>query len=219
MNIIMNEQSKNILKKMIRDTPALEVCRADIIKAFDIIRDCYKNKGKLLICGNGGSASDSEHIVGELMKGFVLKRPVNTSQRKVLEKAFPDDAGYLANNLQGALPAISLVSQCAITSAFINDVAPDMVYAQQVYGYINKGDVILGLSTSGNSENIINAIKVGKAFGAKIISMTGRDGGQLKDICDVSLISPAQETYRIQEYHLMMYHALCAMIEAAFFKK
>ncbi|MCK5129408.1 MAG: SIS domain-containing protein, partial [Clostridiales bacterium] len=190
----MKEQSSKVLQKLMSDNPALEVCKDDMVKAFELIKKCYDNNGKVLICGNGGSASDSEHIVGELMKGFVLSRPISKEHRKVLEASFPDDADYLSDHLQGALPAISLVSQTSISTAFINDVAPDMVYAQQVYGYVEEGDVVIGISTSGNSKNIINAVKVGNAFGAQCLAMTGRNGGMLKELCEVSLISPAHET-------------------------
>ena len=202
---------------MIDDNPALESSKQAMEHAFNIIKICYKSGGKVLICGNGGSASDSEHIVGELMKGFTLRRPLNSEKRELLASLYPEDGGYLADNLQGALPAISLVSQIALSSAFINDVAPDMVFAQQVYGYAQKGDVIIGLSTSGNSRNIVNAVKVGKALGAKCIAMTGECDSLLSGLCDAVLRSPAKETYRVQEYHLMMYHALCAMIETEFF--
>ena len=213
----MKNSVKKILENLLADNPILDVCTEDIIQAFYLIKECYDSNGKVLICGNGGSASDSEHIVGELMKGFILKRPIPKNDRQKLEALYPDNAKYLADNLQGALPAISLVSQTSISSAFINDVAPDMVFAQQIYGYANKNDVLIGLSTSGNSKNIINAVKVANMVGAKCIAMTGKDGGVLKTLCDITLRSPADKTYRIQEFHLMMYHALCAMIEAEFF--
>ena len=208
---------KEILEKMIEENPALTSRKHAMEQAFSIIKECYKTGGKVLICGNGGSASDSEHIVGEFMKGFTLSRPLSAEKREMLTSLYPTDGDYLADNLQGALPAISLVSQTSLTSAFINDVAPDMVFAQQVYGYVQKGDVIIGLSTSGNSKNVINAIKVGKTLGAKCIAMTGEGDSLLSDVCDTTLRSPAKETYRVQEFHLVMYHALCAMIEAEFF--
>lgn len=213
----MKQSPNDILNQLIIDNNVLHVCKDDVQHAFEILKECYTNCNKVMICGNGGSAADSEHIVGELMKGFVLKRKISDDHRKMLQSNFKEDGRYLANNLQGALPAISLVSQTSITSAFINDVAPDMVFAQQVYGYIKQGDVIIGLSTSGNSKNIMNAFKVGKTFGAKCIGFTGRNGGLIKNLCDVSIKSPADMTYRVQEYHLMIYHALCAMIEAEFF--
>ena len=170
-----------------------------------------------MTCGNGGSAADAEHITGELMKGFKLKRLLTDEQRNALISAFPTDGAYLADHLQQAVPAISLVSQSSLSSAFINDVAPDMVFAQQVLGYGNAGDVLLGISTSGNSKNVVNACKVARAFGIGTIGMTGEHGGKLMEICDITIRVPACETFRVQEYHLPVYHALCAMIEKELF--
>ena len=214
----MNRKTPDeILNTLIQNTPILENCRSSINAAYDIIVKCYELGSKILICGNGGSASDSEHIVGELMKGFILKRPINKKTRNKIISFFPEDGTYLADNLQGALPAISLVSQTSISSAFINDVAPDMVFAQQVFGYGMKNDVLIGLSSSGNSPNVVNAIKVGKSIEIQCIAMTGEKDSFMSSICDITIKAPSQETYRIQEYHLMIYHALCAMIESRFF--
>lgn len=211
------KKSMDILEHLIQCYPQLKVCNQDIQKAFIILKETYENDGKVLICGNGGSASDSEHIVGELMKGFILKRSISNEHRDKLTTAFIEDGKYLADNLQGALPAISLVSQTSLAYAYINDVAPDMVFAQQVYGYGKAGDVLIGLSTSGNSKNVVNAIKVAKAFGLKAVGMTGENGGSMNGLCDVTIKVPSTETYKIQEYHLPVYHALCAMIEMEFF--
>lgn len=189
--------------------PALSVCKDDIQKALDIIVETYKNGGKILVCGNGGSASDSEHIVGELMKGFMLKRPVN-------DERIPEE---LRVGLQGSLPAISLPSQCAILSAFINDVDPEMMYAQLVYGYAKKEDLVIGLSTSGNSKNIVKAVEIAKCLGVKTLSMTGEKASKLSEISDVTIRVPATETYKIQEYHLPVYHYLCAEVEKIFFEE
>ncbi len=213
----MKDQVKEIFERFLNDYPNLEICRNSINESFVIITGCYLSGGKILICGNGGSASDSEHIVGELMKGFILKRPLKIEARKKIEEVFPEDSQYLVDNLQGALPAISLVSHTALSSSFINDVQPDMVFAQQVYGYGKPGDVLLGLSTSGNSPNVINAIKIAHALDLKTIGMTGETGGIMKRLCDVTVCVPARETYKIQELHLPVYHALCAMIEEEFF--
>jgi phosphoheptose isomerase len=173
----------------------------------------------VLICGNGGSASDAEHITGELMKGFLLKRPVPADFRVKLESAFgASDGAYLADNLQGAVPAISLVSQSAIITAFSNDVASDMAFAQQVYGYGRPGDVLIGLSTSGNSGNVINAAKTAKAIGMGVIGITGEMGGDLAQFCDFTIRAPEKVTYLAQEYHLPIYHCLCAMIESELFE-
>jgi D-sedoheptulose 7-phosphate isomerase len=151
------------------------------------------------------------------MKGFKLKRPLTDGQKAKLVLTFPDDGAYFAEHLQRGIRAISLAGQSALSSAFINAVAPDMVFAQQVFNYGSAGDVLLGISTSGNSQNVVNACKVAKSFGIRTIGMTGEDGGKLRDICDVTICVPADETFRVQEYHLPIYHALCAMIEAEFF--
>ena len=213
----MKQISEKMLENLITNAPELKAVEQDIRNAVSVIIDCYKNGGKLMICGNGGSASDAEHIVGELMKGFLSKRPVSDEHKKELVKRFPEGGERIADNLQCALPAISLVSQTSLCTAFSNDVAPDMVFAQQVYGYAKEGDVLIGLSTSGNSGNIINAVKVAETFKMKTICFTGAGGGALKKICSVCICAPSGETYRVQEYHLMTYHAICAIIEAEFF--
>ena len=208
----MKKETRAILEKTISAYPSLKVCKEDILKAYEILVTCYENGGMVLICGNGGSAADSEHIVGEFMKGFLKKRPLSK-----LNKAIIGDE-TLYNNIQGALPAISLVSQTSLTTALMNDVEPDMVFAQQVYGYRGEHNVLIGITTSGNSKNIVNAMKVAAAFKMKTIGLTGQTGGILDNLCTVTLKAPEKETYRVQEYHLPMYHALCAMVESEFFK-
>ena len=192
-----------MLKELLERYPQLKECEEQIKSAMELIRDTYKNGGKVLVCGNGGSCSDSEHIVGELMKGF-------KSMRKVTDERIPEE---LRTGLQGALPAISLPSQTGILSAFINDVDPDMMYAQLVYGYATENDLLIGLSTSGNSKNVVNAARVAKAVGAKAMAMTGKKESKLSEICDVCIRVPETETYKIQELHLPVYHYLCAQIE------
>jgi len=187
--------------------PVLKQCSSDIEKALDLMCLVYKSNGKVLVCGNGGSAADSEHIVGELMKGFMLKRPVK-------DERIPE---HLRKNLQGALPAISLPSQSAILSAFINDVEPDMMYAQLVYGYARENDLVIGLSTSGNSKNVVNAMEVAKCVGAKTLALTGEKESRLSEICDVTVRVPETETYKVQELHLPVYHFLCAQTEQFMF--
>jgi D-sedoheptulose 7-phosphate isomerase len=214
----MKKVVRDIFDELFERLPQLEPCRSSIGDAFNLLRGCYAKGGKVLVCGNGGSAADSEHIVGELMKGFLLKREISSEAVEKIKSRFPNDYEYLAGRLQGALPAISLVNQSALSSAFINDVAADMVFAQQVYGYAADGDVLIGISTSGNARNIINAVKIAASFGVKTIGMTGKEGGALKELCDVTIHAPDISTYRIQEYHLPVYHALCAMLEAEFFK-
>ena len=187
--------------------PALESCKDKISQALELMIKTYEQGGKILVCGNGGSAADSEHIVGELMKGFLLKR-------KVTDVRIPES---LRKGLQGALPAISLPSQVSVLSAFLNDVDPQMLYAQLVYGYADERDLVIGISTSGNSENIVNAITVANAVGAKTIALTGEKQSKLMDISDVTVNVPSSETYIVQEYHLPIYHYLCAAVENYFF--
>ncbi len=214
----MKKGVADMLDNLLARYSELDGCRKDIEAAFLLLKQCYENGGKVLVCGNGGSAADSEHIVGELMKGFLLKRKICAEDVEKLKELFPEESGYLADSLQGALPAISLVSQSAISSAYINDISADMVFAQQVYGYAKEGDILIGLSTSGNSQNVVNALRVSKASGMKSIGMTGITGGSLKELCDVVICVPATETYIIQEYHLPIYHVLCAMLEIEFFE-
>jgi D-sedoheptulose 7-phosphate isomerase len=208
----------SLLEQLVERYPDLQPARDDIQSAIDLLIGCYRGGGKLLICGNGGSAADCEHIVGELMKGFFLKRPLPAQMRRRLTDAFPAQGDYLADHLQGALPAISLVSQSAIISAFSNDVAADMVFAQQVYGYGQPGDVVLGISTSGNSTNVIHALQVGRVLGLKTLGLTGESGGKLKALCDVAICAPFARVDAIQERHLAIYHVLCAAVEAEFFE-
>ncbi len=208
----------NEIEKLIQKYPDLQQSVDTIEKAFDLLVESYRTQGKLLLCGNGGSAADCEHIVGELMKGFNLKRPVDREFERKLNEMYPEDGEYVAQHLQQALPAISLVSHSALSTAFINDVAADMLFAQQVYGYGQVGDVVIGLSTSGNSDNVVKAMKVAKALGLKTIGFTGESGGKMNDICDVCIRVPWKETLDIQERHLPIYHTLCIMLEKEFFQ-
>ena len=187
--------------------PALSVCRDDIEKAIEQMLHTYRQGGKLLLCGNGGSAADSDHIVGELMKGFLLPRPVT-------DERLPQ---RLRRGLQGSLPAISLPSQSAVLSAFCNDVDPEMMYAQLVYGYGRPGDLVVGISTSGNSKNVVNALEVAKCLGLSTLALTGEKESRLSQLADVTIRVPAVETYLVQEYHLPVYHYLCARVEQAMF--
>lgn len=209
--------SDDLLHTLVSRYPELTACLADIQAAFDLLRATFQRGGKILVCGNGGSAADSEHIVGELMKGYRLPRPLPDAARRRILEAWPEEGAYLADHLQGALPAISLVSQSALLSAFANDVAADMVYAQQVYGYGRPGDALIAISTSGNAANVLHAVQVGRALGLGTIGLTGRDGGRLKAVCDVTIRVPADSTPAIQERHLPIYHTLCALLEEAFF--
>lgn len=197
------------LERLMKRYPMLVGMREEIELVFEMIKDSYEKGGKLLVCGNGGSAADSDHIVGELMKGFYKQRKLPAAEKIRF--------GEQGEKLQGALPAIALSQHSALSTAFLNDVDPDMVFAQQVYGYGAEDDVFLGLSTSGNSVNVISAAKVAAAKGMKVIAMTGKDGGAMRELCDVCLVVPAQMTADIQEFHLPIYHALCAMLEDYFF--
>jgi len=197
--------------------PELAVCGADIVKAYEKMLAVYENGGKMLFCGNGGSAADSEHIVGELMKGFLLKRPPLQADRDAFAALFPEDADYFTDCLQRGIPAVSLVSQSAVQTAYNNDVAADMVFAQQVYAGGRSGDLVMGITTSGNSKNVVNAMKVAKAMGLVTIGLTGARESKLSAICDVTIRVPETETYKVQELHLPVYHWLCAALEDAAF--
>jgi len=205
------------LERLLEKYPDLQVCVREIQKALDLLTTSFQHGGKLLLCGNGGSAADSEHIVGELMKGYLSNRALDVATREKLIQAFPSDGAYLADHLQGALPAISLVSQTSLLTAFANDVAPDMIFAQQVYGYGHAGDALIGISTSGKSKNVIYALQVAKTMGLATIGFTGQSGGRMRELCDAAICVPSQITADIQERHLAMYHALCAALEEAFF--
>lgn len=199
--------------------PELKPQEKNILYALDLLIDCYAHGGKTLICGNGGSASDSEHIVGELMKGFKKRRPLRGGKLEALQTACPEDWEKISEGLQDALPAISLVSHTALMTAFLNDVDPNYLYAQQVVGYAKPGDVLIGISTSGNAANVCNAFRVAKALGMRTIGLTGKSGGRFPELCDAAVVAPAQETFAIQELHLPIYHMLCAAVEAAFFEE
>lgn len=205
------------LNHLIDRYPKLIVCREDIVKAYDILETAYSSGRKLLVSGNGGSASDSEHIVGELMKEFKLKRKVFSDQADVLKSIDSDLGKVLAENLQGALPAISLTGHSSLTTAFMNDAMPELVFAQLVNGYGKPGDVYLGISTSGNSKNVLYAAVNAKAKGLHVIGLTGARENKLMKYADVCIRVPETETYKIQELHLPVYHCLCLMLEEIFF--
>lgn len=197
--------------------PSLESAKDDIVAAYLLMEECYENGGKLLIAGNGGSAADAEHIVGELMKGFKMPRKLESA---FVEKLVAEDqelGSVLAENLQGALPAIALDGHPALSTAYMNDCEPLLCFAQQVNGYGKAGDVFLGVSTSGNSKNVLYAAITAHAKGLKVIGLTGAKDSKLKDMSDVCINAPQTETYMIQELHLPVYHCLCLMLEEKFF--
>lgn len=202
---------------LIERYPALVVCKNDIISAYELLEEAYSDGQKLLVAGNGGSASDSEHIVGELMKEFKLKRKIYASQVERLMKIDSEMGTVLAEHLQGSLPAISLVGEPSLTTAFMNDSMPVLVFAQQINGLGRAGDVFLGISTSGNSKNVLYAAVAAKSKGLKVIGLTGAKENRLMEFVDVCIRVPETETYKIQEYHLPVYHCLCLMLEEKFF--
>jgi D-sedoheptulose 7-phosphate isomerase len=202
---------------LIERYPVLEVCRRDLIDAYLIMEECYEHDGKLLIAGNGGSAADSEHIAGELMKRFKIPRPVTAEFAEKLKAIDPDRGENLAKNLERGLMAIPLVAHVALSTAYINDVDGLGVFAQQLFGFGRPGDVFLGISTSGNSKNVMSATVVARALGIKVVGLTGAKGGELATVADVAVKVPETETYMIQELHLPVYHCWCLMLEDKFF--
>ena len=199
--------------------PVLEACHQEIIDAYLVMEECYEHDGKLLIAGNGGSAADSEHIAGELMKKFKTPRPVTPEMAEKLKKIDSVRGENLAKNLERGLMAIPLVAHEALSTAYINDVDGLGVFAQQLFGFGRPGDVFLGISTSGNSKNVMSATVVARALGIKVIGLTGAKGGELASVADVDVKVPETETYMIQELHLPVYHCWCLMLEDRFFGK
>ncbi len=197
--------------------PALNVCREDIENAYGLLEEAYRNDKKLLIAGNGGSAADSEHIAGELMKRFKTPRSVPKAFAEKLKEVDPERGEDLSRKLERGLMAIPLVAHEALTTAYLNDVDGLSVFAQQLYGFGREGDVFLAISTSGNSRNVLNAVVVARALGIKVIGLTGAAGGSLGKVSDVCIRVPETETYKIQELHLPVYHCLCLMLEECFF--
>lgn len=207
-----------MLNELIERYPVLSSCREDISAAASRITEAYKNGGKLLLAGNGGSCADCEHIVGELMKGFLKKRPLNDTLKTEMKKNCPLIDDGILSKLQGGLPTIALPSVTGLNSAFCNDVDPELIYAQSLVSLGNKNDVFLGLSTSGNSKNVFAAAKTAKALGLTVIALTGAGGGKLKEVADICICAPETETFKIQELHLPIYHYLCAETEKYFFE-
>jgi D-sedoheptulose 7-phosphate isomerase len=205
------------LQQLISRYPSLSAIKDEISKAYEALVYSFQSGGKLLIAGNGGSAADSEHIVGELMKSFVKKRKLPDTFISSLEEINPEIARHLAPRIQPGLPAIALTGHSSLSSACINDIDGNIAFAQQLYGYGKSGDVFLGISTSGNAKNVVYAAVTAKAKKMKVIALTGASGGQLSQYADVLINVPETETYKIQELHLPIYHALCLMVEEYFF--
>lgn len=214
---MLEQKLRKHVDLLIERYPVLKACEQSIIDAYLVMEECYVNDGKLLIAGNGGSAADSEHIAGELMKRFKTPRPVTSEFADKLKSIDPVRGENLAHNLERGLMAIPLVAHEALSTAYINDVDGLGVFAQQLFGFGRPGDVFLGISTSGNSKNVMSATVVARAIGLKVIGLTGAKGGELAEVADVAIKVPETETYMIQELHLPVYHCLCLMLEDRFF--
>jgi D-sedoheptulose 7-phosphate isomerase len=208
---------QEILDEMVTSYPVLSDIQADVRKAYEVMRDSYRYGGKLLICGNGGSAGASDHIACELLKTMELKRPLNTAQRKMIMERYPEEGAWLADNLTQGLPTISLLGHAAFLSAMDNDVNSDLAYAQAVFSLGKPGDVLLAISTSGKAKNVKNAVRVANAIGMHTVALTGRLLPDLKDLCEVAICTPGESSVRVLERHLPIYHVLCRLLENYFF--
>ena len=206
-----------MIEQLIKRFPELDPMKKTIENAIDEIIKCYEKGGKVLIAGNGGSACDSEHIAGELLKSFLKKRPIKEEIRKELLKI--EDGEYIADNLESPLRAVALTSHLGLSSAYLNDKEPYLVFAQQLLGFGDKGDIFIAISTSGNAKNIIYAAKLAKAMGIKVVSLTNENGGKLAEMADIAIKAPAKETHITQEYHEAIYHEICIRVEEYFFKE
>jgi D-sedoheptulose 7-phosphate isomerase len=204
------------INKLISSYPVLTPCEENIRHAYTLLHETITSGGRIYVCGNGGSAADCQHIVGELMKGFLLKRPV-TFPQKTAEKLSPAVLDLLSAKLQGAIPCHSLTSESALITALCNDVSADIIFAQQIYGYGREGDALIAISTSGNAQNVCLAAELAAAMGLSTIALTGQKGGKLAGLCDTVIRVPSDSTPQIQEYHLPVYHALCAELEQKIF--
>lgn len=211
-------KEEDIVNDMISRYPDLENCKKNIREACKAVINCYSNHGKVLLCGNGGSCSDADHMVGELMKSFEKKRPIDKNLKESLKSVSGERGAFIADSLQNALPAISLNAHSALHSAISNDMDAHLVYAQQVAGYGQKNDVLIALSTSGNSQNIVDAAITAKAKGLTVIGLTGQTGGRMKPYCDIAICVPSLSTPEVQEYHLPIYHTICRVVENRFFQ-
>ena len=212
----MKASSLRFLEELVIRYPALQGCRGALSAALEALADSFAAGGQLLVCGNGGSAADALHITGELMKGFILQRRMNERTAAALKASCPDGA-YLAEHLQGALPVHALAAETALFTAYANDEQGDLVFAQQVWGYGRTGDALLAISTSGRSANVLYAAQAARFRGMATVALTGEDGGRLRGLCDVCIAVPGRESWRVQELHQPVYHALCLALEEEFF--
>jgi D-sedoheptulose 7-phosphate isomerase len=214
---VEKERTLRMTEHFFQTQRELDPLKGEILAAAALLAGCYRKGGQLLLCGNGGSSSDAEHIVGELMKGFLLKRPLPPEDTAWFEKQYGQIGRNLAGNLQGALPAIALGAHTSLTSAVANDLSADSVYAQGVMGYGNEKSVLIGISTSGNAKNVLAAAMTARFKKMKVIGLTGKNGGKLRPLCDICLSVPETETYLVQQRHLALYHYLAAWVESELF--
>lgn len=208
----------NKLEELLSRYPALSACKSDVVAALETLVSSVRAGGTILLCGNGGSAADCEHIAGELLKGFLSRRKMSDGTAKKFRSALGDGAGEYVEKLQGGIPAVSLPSQAGVLTAYSNDVDAEFMYAQLVYAYAKENDVLVAISTSGNSKNCVRAAETAKALGIKTVALTGAKESRLSALCDVTVRAPETETFKVQEYHLPIYHYLCAALEEEFFK-
>lgn len=213
----MKEITQNFINAFFDRHPDLLPLQGQILQACDMVKNAFQNGNKLLLCGNGGSCADCDHIAGEFLKGFLLKRPVPAEIQNAMKEKYGEMGEEIAGKLQMGLPTISLVTHSAAISAFENDVDPELIYAQQVLAYGKPGDVLIGISTSGGAKNVAAAVMTANSLGLHTIGLTGKNGGKLAQLAELSLIMPQCETYRIQEDHLAVYHLLCAVVECEIF--
>lgn len=213
----MNSTTWCIIEKLDERFPELIIQTKGIMNTIESLVNCFNSGNKILVCGNGGSASDAQHIVGELMKNFKIKRELTRSLKERIKDIFETTSNYVFENIQFGLPTMSLMNETALVSALCNDSKSDLVYASQVLSLGRENDILLAISTSGNSENIINVCKMAKVRNMKVIGLTGNDGGKLNGCCDILIKAPSSETFIIQEYHLAIYHAICAAVENEIF--
>lgn len=213
----MTEKTRGILTELVGRYPVLASVSSAIEESFVVLAECADHGGTILVCGNGGSAADADHIVGELLKGFRSTRPLPEDQRRALESGLPNDMQAVPDMLQSGIRAVSLCAQTALMTAVANDISADLVYAQQVLALGGTGDVLVGISTSGNARNVATALAVGRASGLATVALTGGSGGRIAQIAETRIIVPETETYKVQELHLPVYHALCAMLEEELF--
>lgn len=215
---MMKERTLKLLDNFFERYPKLDYLKDNLHRAIKLLSDCALNGNKILVCGNGGSCADSEHLAGEFNKSFLLKRKIDVDLEKKIKQMYPDDYDMFINNLQKGIPTIPLTSMSGFVTAYLNDCEPSMVYAQGVNTFAKPNDILIAISTSGNSKNVVNACKLANALDVKIISLTGQTGGKLKDLSTILLNAPSTIVYEIQEYHLPIYHILCLATESEVFE-